>query len=54
MEKLISGTAKANTPSVKLLCAAGFHITAQSTESFFNDEKGRPILLAGYAFACVL
>lgn len=54
IEKLISGTAEENIPSVNLLLGSGFIITDRQQGSFTNDENGNPITFRGCFFECVL
>lgn len=54
LDKLISGTAEENEPSVRLLTSAGFTITGKRQESFVNDESGNPIVFTGCSFECIL
>lgn len=54
LHRLISGTAKANIPSVELLKSIGFSITGESTTSFVNDESGNPLEFKAYSFECIL
>jgi RimJ/RimL family protein N-acetyltransferase len=48
--RIVSGTAAANTTSVKLLQKLGFTITGESTGSLQNDSEGKPIMFLGYTF----
>ena len=43
-------TAMANTPSVRLLAALGFHQTETEKVSFYTDENGRDIVFEGGIF----
>lgn len=52
--KLISGTAEENEPSVHLLTSVGFTITGKQQGSFVNDENGNPIVFMGCSFECKL
>lgn len=54
INKLISGTAEENEPSVKLLISSGFTITEKHPASFVNDENGNPIVFTGCSFECIL
>jgi ribosomal-protein-alanine N-acetyltransferase len=52
--KLITGTAKNNIPSVRLLSAAGFKKTGENIVSFVKDENGKPIEFIGYSYEMLL
>ena len=52
--RLVSGTAEANMPSVRLLLGAGFHCTGRSTESMASDAAGVPVTFTGLSFECLL
>lgn len=54
LNKLISGTAEANKPSMCLLARNGFKIIGKQQESFANDENGNPITFTGCLFECAL
>ncbi len=54
LSKLISGTAEANIPSVKLLENMGFIMTGKAQGSFANDRDGNPIIFMGCSFECTL
>ena len=54
LHRLISGTAKANIPSVELLKSTGFSIAGESMASFVNDERGNPLEFTAYSFECIL
>ncbi len=54
LHKLISGTAKENIPSVRLLSAVGFKKTGENIDSFDKDENGNPIEFIGYSFEMLL
>lgn len=45
-----AGTALNNTPSVKLLTALGFRLNGTEQVSFYQDEKGNPIVFEGGIF----
>lgn len=48
--KIVTGTAKENTPSVRLLEHFGFTMTGESQGSFVNDEQGNPIMFTGRSY----
>lgn len=54
VEKLISGTAEANLPSMIVLEKAGFKIIKKEKGSFAKDENGNDIEFLGCSFACEL
>ncbi len=54
LRRLVSGTAEANAPSVRLLQNAGFILTGKSVGSFAKDEHGAPIEFVGCSFERVL
>ena len=45
-----SGTAKVNTPSVKLLRSLGFEEAGESPASFTNDAQGNPVRFIGVSY----
>ena len=49
-QRVVTGTAAANTASRRLLERLGFRKTSESTGSFRNDADGRPITFLGYAY----
>jgi len=49
--RVVSGTAAANTPSVRLLERLGFRVVGESETSFRETPEGQPITFPGYAFA---
>ena len=48
---VVTGTAAANEPSVRLLTRLGFRRTGGGTGSFQNDTDGKPIVFEGYSVA---
>lgn len=54
LNRLVSGTAEENTPSVRLLERAGFHRTGSEKGSFANDENGTPVIFTGVSFELIL
>jgi ribosomal-protein-alanine N-acetyltransferase len=54
VSKLITGTAKNNIPSGRLLSAVGFKKTGESKGSFVADAKGNPIEFIGYSYELLL
>jgi len=52
--KLITGTAKDNIPSVRLLSAVGFKKIGENIGSFVNDKNGNPIECIGYSYELLL
>ena len=52
--KLITGTAKDNIPSVRLLSAVGFTKTGENIGSLGEDENGNPIESVGYSYEMLL
>ncbi len=50
-ERVVSGTAAANTPSCRLLRRLGFAKTGESVGSFRNGPDGKPLESLGYSFA---
>jgi ribosomal-protein-alanine N-acetyltransferase len=52
--KLITGTAKDNIPSVRLLSAVGFEKTGEHIGSLAKDENGNPIESIGYSYEMIL
>ena len=49
-ESVVSGTAKANGPSMRLLARLGFRVTGEHTGSFAQAADGTPIEFAGLSF----
>jgi RimJ/RimL family protein N-acetyltransferase len=49
-QRVVTGTAAANTASRRLLERLGFRKIAESTGSFRNDSDGHPIMFLGYDF----
>jgi len=52
--KLVTGTAKDNIPSVRLLSAVGFKKTGEGIASFAKDECGNPIDCIVYSYEMLL
>jgi RimJ/RimL family protein N-acetyltransferase len=52
--KLVTGTAKDNIPSVRLLSAVGFKKIGENIVSFVKDENGNPIECIGYSYEILL
>ncbi len=52
--KLITGTAKDNVPSVRLLSAVGFKKIGENVGSIVKDENGNPIESIGYSYEMLL
>jgi len=52
--KLITGTAKNNIPSVRLLSAVGFKKTGENIASFSKDQNGNLIESIGYSYEMLL
>lgn len=52
--KLVTGTAKNNIPSVRLLSAVGFKKVGENIDSFAKDENGNPIEFIGYSYEMLL
>lgn len=50
VQKLVTGTATINEPSVRLLQKLGFHKVGEAEVSFCNDENGTPIMFTGAEF----
>jgi ribosomal-protein-alanine N-acetyltransferase len=53
LNKLITGTAQNNIPSVRLLLAAGFIKIGESKCSFVADDKGNPIEFIGNSYELI-
>ncbi len=49
-ERITSGTANLNYPSVRLLRSLGFSKTGESQASFNNDSEGNPIEFTGSSY----
>lgn len=54
LHRLTSGTAKVNTPSMRLLQHAGFRIVSESEASFVNDEAGKPVIFMACSMEKIL
>jgi ribosomal-protein-alanine N-acetyltransferase len=54
LNKLITGTAQNNIPSVGLLLAVGFKKIGESKGSFVADDKGNPIEFIGNSYELIL
>jgi RimJ/RimL family protein N-acetyltransferase len=50
INKIITGTASINLPSIKLLEGLGFQKIGEEKVSFSKDESGKPIEFIGYQF----
>lgn len=50
-ERVVTGTAAANTPSVRLLARLGFTKTGEHSGAFATREDGTPLAFMGYTFA---
>ncbi len=50
VETVVSGTAQANGPSVRLLLSLGFRQTGEHTGSFSEAEDGTPVTFTGLSF----
>ena len=48
--RIRSGTAKVNTPSVRLLRSLGFEEVAKAPASFANDAQGNPVRFIGVSY----
>lgn len=51
VDRVITGTAAANTASRRLLEKLGFQKTGESTGSFWQGDDGKPIEFLGYTYA---
>ena len=54
VQRLVSGTAEANTPSVRLLLSAGFRVTGRGMESLGTSAQGEPVSFVGLTLECLL
>jgi len=50
-EKIITGTAKVNEPSNKLLTGLGFSFIGEASQSFRKDSEGKPIEFIGNEYS---
>ena len=54
LNKLITGTAQENIPSVRLLASVGFRKIDENIGSFNNDENGNPVECLGFSYELLL